>query len=131
MLRIVFEIILCIFATYGFISLTHELVPSIRQKSHYKNSMVKLVLVVKNQGEVIEGVLRNLVSRDFIRKLMPGGRLIILDMGSKDDTLDILRKLEKDYECLEVLKRSEKDNIFTHFEESDDNEKRIEHIRNR
>jgi len=47
------------------------------------------VLIVRNQGETIEGVLRNVLPRDFIRKLMPGGKLHVLDMDSDDDTLDI------------------------------------------
>jgi hypothetical protein len=48
---------------------------------------------------------------------MPGGKLTILDMGSKDDTLEILQKLEIDYPCLEVLRKTEKDIIFNSFEE--------------
>ena len=79
--------------------------------------MIKLVLIVKNQGDTIEGVLRNVLPRNFIRKLMPGGKLTILDMGSKDDTLEILQKLEIDYPCLEVLKQGEKEAIFNSFEE--------------
>ncbi|MDQ2085111.1 hypothetical protein RBH29_01500 [Herbivorax sp. ANBcel31] len=113
----VFEIVMFILATYGFVTLIHDLAVTIKNKSKYKNSMIKLVLIVKNQGDAIEGVLRNVLPRNFIRKLMPEGRLIVLDMGSKDDTLEILEKLEKDYECLEVLKKSEKDTIFNTFEE--------------
>ncbi|MFZ5986016.1 MAG: hypothetical protein ACOYWZ_02700 [Bacillota bacterium] len=129
MLRTVFEVVVCVLAAYGFITLIHELILSVKHKMNYKNSMVKLVLIVKNQGEVIEGVLRNVLPRDFLRKLMPGGKLIVLDMGSKDDTLDILRKLEKDYECLEVLKRNEKDILFKYFEEPEEKEPNLEHAR--
>lgn len=127
MLRAGFEVFVCVLAAYGFITLIHELILSIKQNRSYKNSMVKLVLMVKNQGETIEGVLRNVLPRDFLRKLMPGGKLIILDMGSKDETLDILRKLERDYECLEVLKRSEKEVLFKYFEDPDEKDHVLEH----
>lgn len=117
--KMLYEIIICVFAAYGFIALAYELVLSIKHKIRYENSKIKLVLIVKNQGEVIEGVLRNILPRNFIRKLMPGGKLTVLDMGSRDDTIDILRRLEKEYECIEVLKKSEKEALFKSFEDSD------------
>jgi hypothetical protein len=113
----VFEFIMVILATYGFLTIIYDLILTIKNKSKYQNSMIKLVLIVKNQGDAIEGVLRNVLPRNFIRKLMPGGKLTILDMGSKDDTLEILQKLEIDYPCLEVLRKTEKDIIFNSFEE--------------
>lgn len=128
MLQIVLEVLVCVLAAYGLIILLHELLLSAKQSRSYKNSMVKLVLIVKNQGETIEGVLRNVLPRDFIRKLMPGGKLIVLDMGSKDDTVDILRKLERDYECLEVLKRSEMEYLFKCFEDENERSRVMEHV---
>ena len=128
MMRTIFELLVCMFALYGFIAFLHELLLTIKHNMKYKTSMVKLVLIVKNQGEVIEGVFRNILQRDFIRKLMPGGRLIVLDMGSNDDTIDILRKLEKDFECIQVLKKSEKESLFKSFEEVEGNEIGVEHI---
>lgn len=125
MIKSIFEILLCILASYGIISLVHEIFTSIRNKIDYSNSRVKLVLIVKNQGEVIEGVLRNALSRDFLRKLIPEGRLTILDMGSKDDTLDILRKLEADYECIDVLKRNEMDSLFKCFDEHEEKSRHL------
>lgn len=128
MLQIVLEVLVCVLAAYGLIILLHELLLSAKQSRSYKNSMVKLVLIVKNQGETIEGVLRNVLPRDFIRKLIPGGKLIVLDMGSKDDTMDILRKLERDYECLEVLKRSEMEYLFKCFEDENERSRVMEHV---
>lgn len=117
MFETIMEIIICLLAAYGFFTLLHDLVMTIKQRANYKNPMVKLVLLVKNQGDVIECILRNVLSRDVLRKLIPQGKLIILDMGSKDDTLDILRKLEKDYECLEVIRKGERETIFRNFDE--------------
>lgn len=126
--KIVFEVVICVCAAYGFITLVYELILSVKHKIKYENSMVKLVLVVKNQGDVIEGVLRNILPRDFIRKLMPGGRLTVLDMGSRDDTMDILRRLEREYECIEVLKKSEKETLFKYFEDNEEREPGVERI---
>lgn len=116
MLRMVFECLVCIFAAYGLIAFLYEALFTGR---HVKctGSMIKTVLIVKNQAEIIEGVLRNILRRDSIRKLMPGGRLIVLDMGSKDDTMEILKRLERDYECIQVLKGSEGNSIFKCFED--------------
>ena len=119
-------------AAYGLMVLIHQFLVYIKQHNKgYRNSQVKLVLIVRNQGETIEGVLRNVLPRDFIRKLMPGGKLHVLDMDSDDDTLDILRKLEKDYECLEVLRKSEKDALFRCFEEPENNDAVWEHAKRR
>lgn len=132
MMEVIFEVLTCVLAAYGLMTLIHEILISIKQHNKgYRNSQVKLVLIVKNQGETIEGVLRNVLPRDFIRKLMPGGKLLVLDMDSNDDTMDILRKLEKDYECLEVLRKSEKELIFRYFEETGDNNTILEHAKRR
>ncbi len=125
--KIFFEVVICVFAAYGFITLVYELILSVKHKIKYENSMIRLVLVVKNQGDVIEGVLRNILPRDFIRKLMPGGRLTVLDMGSRDDTMDILRRLEREFECVEVLKKSEKETLFRYFEDNEEHEIGVEH----
>ncbi|HHV29558.1 hypothetical protein [Acetivibrio mesophilus] len=132
MMEVIFEVLTCVLAAYGLMTLIHEILISIKQHNKgYRNSQVKLVLIVKNQGETIEGVLRNVLPRDFIRKLMPEGKLLVLDMDSNDDTMDILRKLEKDYECLEVLRKSEKELIFRYFEETGDNNTILEHAKRR
>ena len=128
MLKTIFEIIVYIFATYGLITFLHELLVNIKYNNQYRNSMIRLILIVKNQGEVIEGVLRNALQRDFIRKLMPHGRLTVLDMGSQDDTIDILRKLEKDYECIQLLKRSEMESILNSFDEDENHDVGAENI---
>ena len=127
-MKIIFEIIVYMFATYGFITFLHELFISIKHETQYKSSMVRLVLIVKNQGEVIEGVLRNVLQRDFIRKLIPGDRLTVLDMGSKDDTIDILKKLEKDYDYIQVLKKSEMESLFKSFDDGEEHDIGAEHI---
>ncbi|AEV66884.1 hypothetical protein [Acetivibrio clariflavus] len=128
MLKTMFDIVVYMFATYGFIVFLHELLVSIKHSRRYKNSMIRLVLMVKNQGEVIEGVLRNALQRDFIRKLMPDGRLTVLDMGSSDDTVDILKKLEKDYEYIEVLKKCEMESVFESFDDKEEQYIEVERI---
>jgi len=119
MLKIIFEIVVCMFAGYGFILFVHEMLLTVKHNKKYKSSMVELVLIVKNQGHIIEGMMRNILSRDFIRKLIPGGKILVLDMDSSDETMDILRKLEKDYECIQVLKKSEKESVFKLFDEGE------------
>ena len=75
-----------------------------------------MVLIVKNQEEVIEGIIRNLSSADILRKAMTTEKLTILDMSSSDKTLEILNKLKSDYEYFDILEEDEKESIFAGFE---------------
>ena len=84
---------------------------------------MRVVLIVKDQEEFIEGVIRsfymnrafeNKLSRqvDFCYRIDGDNGFIVVDMGSADKTLDILQKLKNTYGSLEVLSVDEKDRIF-------------------
>jgi len=62
MAEIIFEVATCVLAAYGLMVLIHQFLVYIKQHNKgYRNSQVKLVLIVRNQGETIEGVLRNVL----------------------------------------------------------------------
>ena len=66
---------------------------------------LKNILIVKNQEDTIEWIVQN-----AIRNVK--GKLIIIDMGSKDDTWKILEKLKLDNDDIEILKEEDKSKIF-------------------
>jgi len=67
MAEIIFEVATCVLAAYGLMVLIHQFLVYIKQHNKgYRNSQVKLVLIVRNQGETIEGVLRKRSSQGFL-----------------------------------------------------------------
>jgi glycosyltransferase involved in cell wall biosynthesis len=68
----------------------------------------RLVLLVKNKEDSIEGILHILMNSTdgFFEEL------IVADMGSDDETLKILLKLSEKYGNLKILSEKEKEKIF-------------------
>lgn len=123
MLKVIIDIFLYILALYGAIALIMGVFNSLKTEAYRKNGQTRLVLMVKNQEETIEGSVRSLLSEDILYKTISTGKLIILDMGSSDKTLEILEKLKNDFEQLDVIKETEKEKIFTYFD-TDKNKER-------
>jgi hypothetical protein len=116
MIEILFHIFTYLLAAYGAMFLIFSIINSIRQRINFEYPGIKLILLVKNQQEVIEGIIRYTFTIDFLRNIMPGRKLTVLDMGSTDETIVILRKLEETFGHLEVLEENDKEKIFTGFE---------------
>ncbi len=118
MLIIIPGILICLLALYGAIALSIIVINSIFQRVKSEKSKLKLILLVKDNEEAIEGIIRNIFAGNFLRKVIPESKLTVLDMGSTDETLKILGKLKCEYEQLELLSMAEKDNAFEGFEEN-------------
>lgn len=112
MVRVLFDICVCILAVFGAISLIIAVVNSVCQRTQGDNPNVRLVLVVKDQGDMIEGIIRNIFTGDFLSKVMSKKKLIVFDMGSTDDTVNILIKLKKSYEYMDILGIEDKEKLF-------------------
>jgi hypothetical protein len=118
MLNISLYFIVCILALYGLISLILSVVNTICDRAGIKNERIKLVLIVKNQQDTIEGVIRNILAGNLLRRIMSGRKLTIIDIKSTDETLKILQVLKDDYEWLEILCEDEKEKIFEEFNQT-------------
>jgi cellulose synthase/poly-beta-1,6-N-acetylglucosamine synthase-like glycosyltransferase len=107
------QIIIYIFFIYGLISMLIDIgnlfIPAVAED----NPFIKIVVMVKNQENTIEGKIRGLL-RSCSKNLLK--EIIVLDMGSKDNTMTILKKLETKYECLKILEEEKKDSIFEGFD---------------
>ncbi|MDP4179509.1 MAG: hypothetical protein Q8942_00265 [Bacillota bacterium] len=121
MFNIIPEILIYLLAVYGMLSLVISVVDSITQHKTTKNSDAKLVLIVKNQQDTVEGLVRGMLTGGAIRNIIMNGKLNIIDMGSNDDTLQILTKLKNSYDVIDIYNKTERNEIFKDFA---DNEKR-------
>lgn len=92
---IVYGLIWC-FALYGILVMIQEIARNSTYQKIEEN--VKLIMTVKNVENGIENYVRELnMGRNFYNNL------VIIDMGSEDDTLCILKELEKEHINLKIL----------------------------
>ena len=115
--EMVYNMFVYLLAVYGAIALIISIIESISKNIKEGISGMRLILQVKNQQEYIEGVVRNLCSGNVLGKVVPVKTITVLDMGSSDDTLKILKLLNRDFNCLEIIERDEKEKIFEGFDE--------------
>ncbi|HEX3027940.1 MAG TPA: hypothetical protein VHT34_01225 [Clostridia bacterium] len=117
MVAVCTEVFTYLLAIYGAFALISSITYSIRLRTTNSNTDVKLVLMVRNQENTIEGAVRDIFSKHIVEDITPGEKLAIIDMGSTDQTPDMLEKLEDDY-CIQVYKEREKDRIFETFRQT-------------
>jgi len=106
------EILLYLFACYGVVSLIASIIESINKEKKSKNPGVKLVILLKDQQDTIEGIIRAMLSEEVSKGIVSDGKLYIVDMGSQDETLKILKKLKRKYDTIEIFNMDEKELIF-------------------
>lgn len=96
---IIYGLIWC-FAVYGILVMLQE----ITRKSTYRKieENVKLIMTVKNVEDGIENYIRELnLGNNFYNNL------VVIDLDSQDDTLCILKELEKENINLKILNKEE------------------------
>lgn len=96
---VVYGLIWC-FAIYGILVMLQD----ITRKTTYKKieENVKLIMTVKDVEDGIENYIRELnFGNNFYNNL------VIIDLGSQDDTLCILKELEKENLNLKILNNEE------------------------
>ncbi len=94
------EVIIYTFFVYGIINFIIQIFSKKENIIGLKN-----VLVVKNQQDTVEWIVQNAVKNVT-------GKLMIVDMGSNDDTWRILEKLKLDNYNIEIFKEEDKIKIF-------------------
>ena len=83
------------------------------KRNDNKNKGIYIIVTVKNQQETVEGIIRSIVWRSLNKSyygVVPN--ILIVDMGSTDDTLKILEKLHNEYEFIKVTDKEEYINII-------------------
>lgn len=102
MLQIVWQVCLYTFFTYGFISFIIQFFDRKKGKkiSVDKNVCLKNLLIVKNQQDTIEATIRDILSQSDVE-------LVIIDVGSTDDTRNIVEKLTQNNQNVKVVNQEE------------------------
>ena len=72
------------------------------KKINIKQNGVYMILVLKNQEEKAEGIIRSFLFRYIYGKDDILENIIIADLNSVDNTKEVLKKLKTDYEQIEV-----------------------------
>lgn len=102
MLNFILNGIIWVLALYGLI----EIIKTIYYAcicSKIKTNGIYFIIAVKNQEKQIENFMRSTIFRILYGKEENIKEIIVSDLGSTDNTKEILEKLKKDYEFLNLL----------------------------
>ena len=107
MLYYILNTILWTLAFFGVIELIKEIVNSkMKEKENY------IMLLVKNEEDSIEGVIRKIILKIKSDKIQDVKKIIIIDLGSKDKTNEILKMLELDYDIIKIVDFNEYEKFY-------------------
>lgn len=115
MLLSLLECIVCLLAAYGLLALVLEAVEFLHCRNRGKRPEVQMILLVRNAEEQIEYIVRNIVNKDYITKVLSDKKLMIVDMNSTDQTIQLLEKLQNNFSNIEMLPFKEKERVFEDF----------------
>ena len=90
-----------VLALYGLFEIIKNII-YICTYTNLKSDGIYMIIAVKNQENKIEGFLRTLLFRLIYGKEEFVKDVIVTDLDSTDDTMKILGKLSKDYDCIKV-----------------------------
>ncbi|MDK2799527.1 MAG: hypothetical protein PWP27_1905 [Clostridiales bacterium] len=109
MVEIIFQSLICFFAVYGVIQMGIQIYDYLYNfQSNNKKNDVYIIITVKNQQDTIEGIIRSVVWKSLNNNhggIVPN--ILVVDMGSTDDTLKILDKLCMEYDFIEIADKEE------------------------
>lgn len=100
MLNFIVEVVIWVLCVYGLLSIIKDILEEHSYKRIKHN--VKLILTVKDVEDGIEDYIRQLnFSKNFFKNL------VVIDLDSKDKTLDIVRKLTDEGTNIKLLERKD------------------------
>lgn len=97
----IFNTILWTLAIYGLFEIIKTII-NIYTYTNLKSDGIYVIVAVKNQENKIEGFLRNFLFRIIYGKEENIKDIIVADLDSNDETLNILNRLEKEYKNIKV-----------------------------
>lgn len=99
---LIYGIIWC-FAIYGILVMIKEFVNDFTYKKDING--INLILTVKNAQNVIENYIREELALGY-------KNIVVIDLESDDETMCILKELEKDNLNLKVLNKTDGENYL-------------------
>jgi len=102
-------VVFCIFAFYGLYQMIKDVMAWRKKKDCAGiDCAAHLAVTVKDQEDTVEGVVRSLAWNMMSEHESCCVRdMIIIDMGSGDGTLEIVKKLAEEYKFIKVMTREE------------------------
>ena len=88
-------------ALYGLFEIIKTII-YIFSYTNLKSDGIYMIIAVKNQEGKVEGFLRSIIFRFLYGKEEYIKDIIVTDLDSSDNTMKILEKLQKDYDCIKV-----------------------------
>ena len=111
------NIIFWTLAIYGLFEIIKTIV-YICTYTRFQSDGIYLIIAVKNQEEEIEGFLRSSLFKILYGRENYIKNIIVADLKSEDKTKEIVKKLEKEYDCLKVINWKECKDIIDNVNES-------------
>ncbi len=101
-------IILWTFAIFGMVLFVLKLYQSIRYVKNIDRGKLSVIISAKNQQDVLEGVVRGFILKAGLESMEDVLlNIVLVDVGSNDETLKIMEKLGEDYCFIKLLKPDE------------------------
>lgn len=102
MIDFILNLLLWTCAIYGLIEIIKNIyyVCSI---TNLHNEGIYLIIACKNQENNIEAYMRSVIFRLVYGKEEYIKDIIVVDLNSSDETVDILKKLQEDYKYMKIL----------------------------
>ncbi len=88
-------------ALYGLCEIIKTII-YISSYTNLKSDGLYVIIAVKNQEKKIEGFMRSVLFRLLYGKEEYIKNIIVADLDSKDDTLEILKRLQKEYNEIKI-----------------------------
>ncbi len=101
MLDFIFYAFIWTLALYGLIEIIKTIYYICTYEKIDKEGMT-LIIAVKNQERQIEGFCRSILFRYLAGKKDYINNIIVADLNSTDSTKEIVKKLQADYECIQL-----------------------------
>ena len=111
------NIIFWTLAIYGLFEIIKDII-YIFTYTKFQSDGIYLIIAVKNQEEKIEGFLRSSLFKILYGKEDYLKNIIVADLKSTDNTKEIAKKLEKEYDCLKVTSWKDCKEIIDNVDEN-------------
>ena len=102
MLEFVLNTVFWTLALYGLFEIVKNII-YISTYTKFLSDGMYLIVAVKNQEEKIEGFLRSILFKILYGKEEYFRNILVVDLKSKDNTKEILKRLEMEYDNIKVL----------------------------
>ena len=89
-------------ALYGLFEIVKNII-YISTYTKFQSDGMYLIVAVKNQEEKIEGFLHSILFKIIYGKEEYFRNILVVDLKSKDNTKEILKRLEMEYDNIKVL----------------------------